>query len=210
MDGEAPRWLWRAALGLLAGVLLFAGVLLALALAGVSDPRPVGDPALDVAPGAAGRVFVPEASASRFATTSHTFTPPGTLELTARLAGGPPDAACGLWWGASPDAATLVAVTGSGYLAVLAVEGGEMLPVADWRRFPHIRPAGEANRLRADIADGQVTVLINDEVAAAFEVETVGAAGERPQQVGFYVETFEMGGAEVAFERLQVWEAARP
>lgn len=207
MANEVPRWLWRVSVGVLVGALLLTGLLLALALAGISDPQPVGSLVMDTSPGEAERVGLSGAQTRRLVTAPHTFRPPGTLELSARLVGGPPEARYGLWWGSGPHRATVVAVSGSGYYAVLAVEGGVVRFIEDWRSFPHVHAAGETNRLRADVDGGQVAVRINDEYVTSFEMEP--GEGLAPLQVGFYVEAFGAGGVEAAFERLRVWQRRR-
>ncbi len=207
MTDEVPGWLWRASVGALLGALLAAGLLLVLALAGVSDPPPVGSLVVDTGPGEVGRVGLIGSQARRLMMAPYTFRPPGTLELSARLVGGPPEARYGLWWGSGPRRATVIAVSGSGYCAVLAVEDGAVRFIEDWRPCPHVHPAGETNRLRADVGGGQVAVRINDEYVTSFETES--GEGLAPLQVGFYVEAFGPGGAEAAFERLRVWQLRR-
>jgi hypothetical protein len=206
-DESVPRWLWWTGVGALAGAALFAGTLLALSLAGVSDPKPLGEPAVDISPEMDRIVNVEQPGRRILLDGEFTVAVPGTVEVAARQSYGPGTAGYGFWWGEDRESARVVGVNADGYFGVFAVEGGETRSVVDWHRFPHVAGQGEANRLRADLyADGRVVVWINDERAAEFTDEAAGAWLITPPQIGFYVETFDEGGTGVDFERLQTWQ----
>jgi hypothetical protein len=195
-----PEWLWRASLYSLIGVVGITLVVLALILMGVTDPKPIGtltiDAPLDQVDGS--MLTLVEANTQSLIDTPYQIDPPGTIELTASLQSGPAESGYGVWWGENADHVQgLVAVNGNGYLTIVQAEQ----PIMEWQPWPHVRSAGDSNRLRVDIEAGQVVVRINDEFTASFEAES----GD-PLQIGLYAESFNTGGAVVAFERIRVWE----
>jgi hypothetical protein len=213
-----PGWLWWGSLITLVGVIALAAIVLGLVLGGVGDPRPAGELAVqdeldrvkgwvlrpDTATGevceGAYCIEAPQPNTRVFAGAPYELSPPGTLEIAARQAGGPREAGYGLWWG-DGDTCTVVAVNGNGYFGVFQVTGGDFEPIEEWRPFPHVLGRGEVNRLRVDVLDGRVVVRVNDELAATFEQSTGGPLG-----VGLYVETFNTGGSVAAFEWLRMWQ----
>ena len=169
--------------------LALVGGLLGAALAGVGDPRPLGRLVWEDAPGA---YTLDEPDSRLTPSLPRTFTPPGTLELVAQQAGGPGEAAYGLWWG---EVRTLV--SGSGYVGVWVGDD----PMYAWQPFPHVRGPGGENRIQMVVGDGQMTVRLNDEIVV--EGALPAAA---PAEVGVRIETFERGGAVIDFEWIRIWE----
>ncbi len=204
---EVPLWLWKASIGVLVGVLVFIAALLALALGGISDPRPLGDLTVDASLGDTYLVEVANPRARTFVMTSYTIHPPATVEVTARQVDGPSDAGYGLWWGSGPDNAFVVVVNGNGYYAVYKVEGSEIDFIVDWQTFPHLRSHGEPNRIRADLTGDQVVVRINDELAAVLTDATGRTQSTLALQIGFVVEALTAGGAAMQFDHLRVWQS---
>ncbi len=195
-----PRWAWRLSVAALIGTLAFVAALLALSLAGISDPRTAGPLTVDTA-----------LSDSLAAASPHdrstlalpgTLTPPATVELTARLAAGPSDAGYGLWVGSSPSDGLVLAVNGDGYTAIYTLSDGAPTFIREWQTFPRIALQGQPNRLRLDLAGGQATVRLNDEFVASF----AWAPPPGPLLIGALVETFDPGGASAAFEHLRIWQ----
>jgi hypothetical protein len=183
------RLVWRVANAAFVAALLLAAGLLAAALAGLGDPRPVGTLVWEETPG----VYVLEAPESRLALAlPRTFDPPGTLELVARQEGGPGEAAYGLWWGE-----VRVMVSGSGYVGVWV--GGE--PVYAWQPFPHVQGPGGRNRLQMVVSNNHLLVRLNDEFVVEGDIATM-----EPAEIGVVVETLGRGGAAIAFERVRMWE----
>jgi hypothetical protein len=206
-DEGIPRWLWWSGVGALAGAILFVAILLVLSLAGVSDPQPLGEQAVDVSPQLDRLISVEGAERRILLAPEFTVALPGTVEVAARQSYGLGTAGYGFWWGADREDARVVGVNADGYFGVFAVEGDGVRFIEDWHRFPHVAGQGEVNRLRVDLyADGRVVVWINDERAAEFADGAAGAWLITPPQIGFYVETFDEGGAAVDFERLQTWQ----
>ena len=216
-NGTRPDWAGRLGRAALVGSLAFTATLLALSLAGVSDPKPAGPLRLDdlleesvgwlpldeaeswepVEDGF--RVSVQEAGRMTLIQSPYTIQPPATIEITAYQIGGPPEGAYGLWWGDDP--VTVVGVKGNDYYGVFTVGDGEIDYIVEWMPFPHVRPQGEANRVWVDFREGQAEVRINEDVAVAFDWP-----GGGPFPVGFTVETFREGGSSAVLDRLRVWE----
>jgi hypothetical protein len=218
MAGDSPpNWAGRLGRAAFAGSLVFTAILLALALAGVSDPKPAGPLRLDD-PLDEGEGWLPLDEAGTWERTEGgfrvslqapermaliesptTIRPPATVEISATQTGGPPEGAYGLWWGDDPI--TVVGVKGNGYYGVFTVDGDEIAYIVEWVPFPHVRPQGEANRLWVDLREGRAEVRINEDVAATFDWTDEG-----PIPVGFAVETFREGGSSAVLDRLRVWE----
>jgi hypothetical protein len=216
-DGGKARLAGRLGRAAFAGSLVFTAILLALALAGVSDPKPAGplrlDDPLDADTGwlpvggvgswerAEGgfRLTVQEPDRLVLIESPYTIRPPATVEISATQTGGPPEGAYGLWWGDDPI--TVVGVKGNGYYGVFTIDGEAVDYIVEWVPFPHVRPQDEANRLWVDLREGQAEVRINEDVAATFDW-----AGEGPLPVGFVVETFGEGGSSALLDRLRGWE----
>jgi hypothetical protein len=185
----------------LGGSAAFLLILLGLSWSGISDPHPLGELAVDTSLAQAYRAGGPDERL--FFPLNYPVTPPATLEITTRLAGGPSGTAYGLWWRASSESlCTVAAVNGDGYLGVFGVVDGEAEFIRDWGLFPHVRRQSEANRLRVDLSGGQAVLYVNDEQAATFE----WGADAGPLTVGIYLETSTQGGAEVVLERVRLWE----
>lgn len=212
-----PAWLWWGSVYALVGVIGIALVVLLLILMGIANPKPVGALTLDASLddtndweiGELDGVSIEahsdnlllslaEADTKAFVATPYRIGPPGTIELAATLQSGPDEAGYGLWWGESADQIQgVVAVNGNGYLTILRADE----PFMEWQPFPHVKSAGNTNRLRVYIEADQVVVRINDELAASFESD----AGES-FQIGLYTETFNNSGAVIAFEWIRVWQ----
>ena len=84
---ELPLWLWRTVIGGFIAVLVTIGIVLALALAGTFDPKPVGDLVLDSVPASVSRLDARGMVSNPAGVTLH---PPGTIEATVRVTEGPP------------------------------------------------------------------------------------------------------------------------
>ena len=221
MRGEFPVRAWRASVAALTGVLALVALLAALALGGISDPRPAGPLQVDASPDdAAGwalwpssaesdtgggeyLVTVPPQGGRALVTAPYTLRPPCTLEMTARHVAGPSEAGFGLWWGEVPAGPYwVVAVNGDGYFAVFRVEGDEIQFIEEWQLFPHLSREGATERLWVTVQEGRALVRLNDEVAASF-----GMPATAPLHTGLYVEASRRGGVTIAFERLRIWQA---
>lgn len=173
-----------------AAVLGLVVVSLGLALIGVGNPHPIGTLAWEETPG----LYTLDAPRECLTLeASRRFDPPGTLELTAHQESGPHEAAYGLWW-----REVRVALNSNGYLGVWLAEE----PIYAWQPFPHVRGAGEPNRLRLDVDEGHLVVFVNDEFVIEGDIETAF----RGDAVGAYMETFGHGGVTIHFERLRMWE----
>lgn len=222
-DDTIPNWLWRAGIAALLGSVAAVIAVLGLVLGGIGDPKPAGPLAVhdeldegaewqpwpstirgEVRDGAY-YLTIPEQKTHGFATAPYTLRCPCTVELAARQAAGPREAAYGLWLGQGPpDGAYLVAaVNGNDYFSVFIADDQPIRFVEDWRRFPHIMPQGVVNRLRIDLIGEWATIRVNDEVAATFEWR-----GEKLLHAGFYAETFNTGGTVAAVDWLKVWAAS--
>ncbi len=192
-----PRWAWRASLAALVGAALLVALLLGLALGGAGEVKPVGTLMLDRAP--ADTVNVPDSGVRLFAPLDAALRPPGSAELTLTLTDGPAESGYGVWAAGDRGDTLAVAVTGTGYYGAFVLGAGDAGRLDDWRPYPHVRPAGQPNRIRLDVRGSILEVRVNDELAGAYPFR--GALGE----VGVYVETFEEGGATVTPVRLRLW-----
>jgi hypothetical protein len=218
MGGDSPpNRAGRLGRAVFVGSLIFTAVLLALALAGVSDPKPAGplhlDDPLDADAGwlpldengswaqveGGFRLAVEEPDRLTLIQSPYTIQPPATVEISARQLDGPPEAAYGLWWGSDPI--TVVGVKGDGYYGVFTIDDSKVDYIVEWVPFPHVRPQGEVNRLWVDFREGRAEIRINEDVATAFDWP-----GEGPFRVGFAVETFHEGGSSALLDRIRVWE----
>ncbi len=220
-----PHWLWRLVLLALAGSVLAVGLLLVLALGGISDPRSIGELAVrdeldgdagwrlqatDTQDGAQGqiidgvyRIVLSGANTHAIAQAPYPLQAPCTIQIAARQIDGPTDAGYGLWWGDSGSGDDHVAaVNGDGYLTIYRSVNGNKEPVLEWQVFPRIRPQGQTNTVQVDIDGSQILVRVNDEVAASYTW-----ASHRPLETGFYVETLSSGGTTVDFDWLAIWQA---
>lgn len=221
-----PGWLWRLALAALLGTILSVGLLLILALGGISNPRHIGELAvrddldrdagwvlpsggsLSEATGKVGdgvyEVFLPGSTSRVLALSPYRAYPPCTIMIAARQIDGPTDAGYGLWWGdPSGGYYYVAAVNGDGYLTVFQSVNGNTKTIMEWQVFPRIRLQGETNTLQVDIDGAQVLVRVNDEVAATFKW-----VSNRPLEAGLYVETLSIGGTTVNLDWLAIWQEA--
>ncbi|GAB4475328.1 MAG: hypothetical protein Kow00124_16240 [Anaerolineae bacterium] len=225
MHELSPSWLRRAGPAAWAAALAFTAILLTLALAGVSDPRPPGPLRVDEGPAqiAAWAVWPPGADVELlpdgvhlaaeqpgtrvYLIAPHTFSAPLAVETAARWGVGPEENAYGLWWGLGPQGDhTVVTVSAAGYLAVYRIGADGTTPIREAARFPHVGRGDALNRLRIDLgADGAVTVRLNDELVMTFMGDPPGDLA-----LGVLVETFNRGGGAAGFERLQVWGPVEP
>jgi len=210
---------WRIAMLSLIGSLAFAATLLALALAGVSDPRPLGmlkreEQFEDIAAWIAlnskvlagqnfanGRVTV-EPQARLLITAPFTLHPPGTAILIAEQQSGDTTAGYGLWWGEAGASQTIVGVNSDGYLAALKIEADRTTNILPWRLFPHVRGVGVINKWQVDLDANRVTIWLNDERVTEF-------AGISSQEltVGLYAEASKSGRATFKFDDMTIWES---
>jgi hypothetical protein len=219
MNSSPPAWLRTASLTAFVSVLLITGILVILILAGIADPRTVGNPVVDDALASkAGWSSYPtdtrwHTQADDFQVTNaavssrvyliapYRVSCPCTLEIRARQTSGARDAHYGLWWGAGPDQThTAAGLNSNGYFGVFSFEGNQISSIVDWHIYPWVLPQGEANRLRVNLLEGGIgEILINDEDAAAITWRGTILS------IGFVVETTATGESMVTFERLQIW-----
>jgi hypothetical protein len=220
---RVPVWAWRSVLALALGAALLALGLLVATLLGAADPRPQGELSVDdtfAAPSrwhlsANGRpttIPPPENGRLEIALSASgdeivgAFTDPigcpCTVELRAEQLSGGRDARYGLWWGDSVGLRTaLVGINSDGYMGI---EPGSSMPgraTMEWQLFPHVRPSGQVNNFRADIDANQVTVRLNDEIAAR-----VPRDGSGPISAGLFVRASPHDAALIAFLDFKVWE----
>ena len=71
----------------------------------------------------------------------------------------------------------------------------------EWQRFPHVRSVGQINTFRADIEAHEVTVRLNDEVAARF----LSDPGDQTS-AGFFLQSPQQGVALFSLLDLKVWQ----
>jgi hypothetical protein len=203
MDSEqpAPQWLWRLVAGGFAA-LLAAVVGLAVALAlGAADPPRAG-PRIwqdDFKAGAARWQFVAQGAqigpqggalvidlagrpsgAEAQSAAALTARPSG--DFTVEMAGAQTSGALGAKYGLLlgwRDAAhySAVLVNGNGYAEAYTLEDGQRRTWFEWQQWPNLLFGTDANRVRADVAGGQVTVRINDEVLVTGTANTDGEIG---------------------------------
>lgn len=216
-----PRWLWRLSLIVLVGAVSAAGLLLMLALGGISNPRHIGELVVrddlnqdagwvlksGKAQGSIGegvyQVVVSDSKARALVPAPYQVRSPCTIIIAARQIDGPTDAGYGLWWGDASGDYHVAAVNGDGYLTVFQSVDETTETIMDWQVFPRIHLQGETNTLQIDIEDAQILVRVNDEVAATFD-----GVPDRSLQIGFYVETLSTGGTIVDFDWLAIWETS--
>ena len=222
-DAGYPRWAIRLAWITLAGALIFVGVLLVLALAGVSDPRPksaprVSDPltslagwsaqpleALALEAGAGLRLEAAGPDERALAAAPYQIAVPGVLAAQMRQAAGPPESYYGIWWGESPEDCVVALVNTDGYFGIEHVVGTQRTWVRAPARWPHIRGGDQPNTFQLDVSAGQAVLWINDERAAAIPLE-----GSGPLRAGFVVVAGPHEGAAVLIEHLWLWDGPPP
>ncbi len=225
MHESPPAWLRRIGPAAWTAALAFTAILLILALAGVSDPRPPGPLRVDEGPAQIAawaawpsgvsaellpdgmHLMVKQPGARAYLIAPWTASAPLAVEAAARWAAGPEESAYGLWWGAGPQGDhTVVTVSAAGYLAIYRVGTDDVTPIREAARFPHVGRGDALNRLRVDLgAEGAVTVRLNDELVMSF---TDGPPGDLT--LGVLVEAFGQGGGVARFERLRVWGPVEP
>ena len=199
---ELPLWLWRTVIGGFIAVLVTIGIVLALALAGTFDPKPVGDLVLDSAPASASRLDARGMVSNPAGITLHA---PGTVEATVRVIEGPPTTYNGVEL-TGPGGRIVVMVNGDGYMRVSADPEATLQTLAEWAtRWPHIHPPGEPNVLRIDLSEQGVTVRINDEVALAGAPLPLGGVWTL-NVVGVSIGE----AARIQLERVRVWQEDAP
>lgn len=193
--------MWRGGLGglaLLAALVVTGALLLAL---GVADPPAAGPLQLDMTFDAPrGVVTLAGARTQRF-TEARALPVVSrlTLEVAARLPGGPGDAAYGLWlWRCDGIRQRVYAVTGDRYVAQFAPDADAPPP---WTWFPHARRAPAANRLRVQVGAEQIILYVNDEVAL---VDADTASIVPVCAWGLYAAA-DAGEVRVEFEQIRVW-----
>lgn len=193
-----PVWVWRGALaGLALLIVMIAAGALLLAM-GAADPPVSGPLQLDlVLDGDEGTVWLPEPythqlEAARPLPAVSRF----TVEVVARLAGGPASAAYGLWlWNCDGIRQQVFALTGDRYAAWFAP--GDSPP---WAWFPHVQAAPLSNRLRLWADSEQITLYANSEI-----VRVVAPRIAPVCAWGLYASAGETGGVRVEFERVRAW-----
>lgn len=217
-----PRWLGTAASLVLIVTVLGTGLLLIALLGGAADPKPLGrlvvDDRLDVDSGwtaggddhvstvsvnGAYHITVMSPDRRAFVTAPYRITAPATVELLVRLENSPSVTRYGLWWGEGYDGPHMAAaVNGNGYLSVWSSNGTTIEFLRPWATFPWVLPAGQNNHLRIDLSEDRVLVGLNDEV-----VDTFSWQAQSSIQMGVVIETTVEGGAEIAVDRLLIWQA---
>lgn len=220
-----PVWAWRGGVILLCGAALVTLVLLAATLAGIADPRPLGvltvddvftdahqwrlsaDDSNNAAPSLVEghyQVSVRAGDGQLIGVSPDDIVCPCTIELQGTQTGGEPDAKYGLWWGnAGHQPAILAGVNSDGYQGIQPGDSESGTPVRGWQVFPHVRRLGQVNVFRADIDGYQVTVRLNDEVAAQFSWNSQGRIS-----AGFFVQASPQGDSVFQFLSFKAWEPA--
>jgi len=199
---ELPLWLWRLVIVGFFAVLAAIGIVLVLALAGTFDPKPVGDPVLDRAPGTVVSLSVGDTVNDPAGVTLHS---PGTVEATVRVSEGPATTFNGIEL-TGPEGRIVVLVDANGYMIASTDREANLRSLAERAtRWPHIRPAGETNVLRIDLAAEGTTLRINEEVALTGGPSSPGEAWTL-NVVGVSLE----GAARIQLERVRTWEMPLP
>ncbi len=203
-DDDVPVWLSTAVRWALLGTVAMICIFVVVIASGATDPKPTGTLLVDQSYGDGLSV---QAAGEESLVTSESlvvFTPPGTIEITARQISGPPDAAFGVWWGDAPDRRfAFTGANSNGYIGSYRVDGG-LQPIEDWHRWPWVKPQGESNHIWLDFVDRQVQVRINEEVAVTFGWDDFGE-----QQMGLFVMTMSAGESVVRVERVRVWQVEK-
>ena len=217
-----PVWAWRSAfvLALSAGLMTLG--LLVATLAGVADPQPFGaltamdtfaDPSHWHLSANGEPLAAPEPKNGRLelsmsagsvviGTYANPIDCPCTVELRAKQTAGGRDARYGLWWGDADGHPTMLAgVNSDGYMGIDSGPSGHAPAIMEWQLFPHVRSMGQVNDFRADIDTHQVTVRLNDEVAARSPIE-----GSRRIWVGLFAQGSPRDAAQIGFLSFSVWE----
>jgi len=209
---------WRIAVLALMGSVAFTLTLLLLALAGVSDPRPLGARVIDdtfqrtdgwIEPGKnaakqanfARGVLSVGPQTRMLLTSLYTLHPPGSLIVSARQIDGDMTAGYGLWWGEHGSAQYAIGINSDGYLAVLKIEADRTTGLRPWELFPHVKGMNTINKFQADIGMGRVTIWLNDERVIEFEQTPAHTL-----MFGIYAETTGPTEARFRFEQISVWE----
>jgi hypothetical protein len=192
-----PR-LWRATLGLLTLALTGALALIVGLTLGWNSPAPTRPPDWR----ASGLPLSLDASSDGTAVRLLGYSADDfTLEIQAVPRSGPDFNGYGLIYRArDPAHYYAFAVGGDGYYAVLRVTEGRIVPLVDWRQFPHVRRGREPNRLRVACAGPTCRFYINDEYATA-----VGDDAWPAGEVGLWVRAFEDERVAVEFVHARVW-----
>lgn len=188
-----PTWLIPSAWITLAASILIPLVVLVIILLGFTNPRPIGD--LIVLTGADNALTLtnPEPDTiHEMAVPGFEAQGPGTVEITFRQIEGPTDALYGIAWSVH-----YYGINSNGYAGVWT----DAEYFFGLTRYPHVRPSGEANRLRIDFDTATQTIMLNDELVTTLDTGQSGL----PEHLTLFVETFDQGGATIAVERVQVW-----
>jgi hypothetical protein len=215
-DNLAMDFQRRIANSAVIGSLGLTATLLILSLAGVSDPRPVGELlwADDLVSSngwtiqsTSGQIDVPfinrELSVPPntlvFIKSSHKLYTPGSLILSCQQLSGAPDAGYGLWIAANDNNSLVIGINTDTYLGIFEPLPSTADPVRPWRVFPHVKKFGEPNKFQLDFNEGNLTIWLNDERVTQIDYSSVSL------EFGLYAETFDEK-AVFKFEHLEGWQ----
>ena len=218
-----PGWAWRSTLALVLSASLLAVGLLSATLLGVADPRPLGTLSADdtfstpshwhlsangeplaVPPLRNGRLEIALSASGGDITGAFagSISCPCTIELRAEQLDGARFARYGLWWGETAGIWRIMAgVNSDGYMGIEPGSSATGPAILAWQHFPHVRASGQINDFRVDIDAHQVTVRLNDEVAARFPREDGGSVS-----AGLFAQASPDDAALIAFLDFRVWE----
>jgi len=180
-----------------ATVLAVAAALIIALAVGWNDPRPAHRPAwrsadlpTDLEVPADGVVLqLTDWSADEF-----------SLEIETRSLNRTGISEAGLVFGArDANHYTLFATGTDGYYAVVRANGTEVETLIPWQEFPHIRLAGQPNRLRVSCCRSTCEFFVNDERATSIEYPA-----RQPGQIGLWAAA-DNTSTIVAFDEMQAW-----
>jgi hypothetical protein len=92
-------------------------------------------------------------------------------------------------------------LTGDGGYAVLKSEHNEWEILADWRESAHVKPLGEANRIRVVCQGDSMTFYVDGQQLVRVQDDSF----ERGD-VGLFASAFSDPNVEVEFDDLEIWE----
>src|SRR5258705_4499406 len=166
-DLQATDFQQRIANGALIGSLVLTAILLLLSLAGISDPRPVGEQVwvddLTSFDGweiqsAVGQIDDPlrdrklslPPNTLVLIKSPHKLYTPGSLIVICRQLSGTPDAGYGLWIAADYSPPLAIGINTDTYLWIFEPPPSIADPIRPWHVFPHVKKLGEPNKFQLD------------------------------------------------------------
>ncbi|NDJ54023.1 MAG: hypothetical protein GYB68_13200 [Chloroflexi bacterium] len=192
---DLPNWLWDVVQRVFISAMLGLVVMILMVLAGVGEQPPLGGLELDQRDTLRIHAL---AGAHLTEGPSYPVDLPGSIELHLRLQGGPADAGYGMQIEAGEE--TIVWLLNGNRLQAFMGLDALTLPVRSWRPFPHVRPAGELNRLRIDASAERLRLWLNDEVALDLAYGDIDRIEVTP-----VIDADASEDVTLAVERLRVW-----